>query len=224
MRSVSRCRRWPASRPRSSSVAFFSTVTGELDGHRRHWTPSTGTAASGSRCSSTRRCAAPRDAGSPGVHRIQPASGVDRRHRRDLGRSRSRRRPSSSRRWAAMTAGCNGFGCRRARRTSPVWGWTGGAAVAGRAPRVDLPTYAFQRRRFWLAPDSARARRMLRRLGIGRGRAWLVGGGGPAAGFGWGGVDWSAFVASAAVAGRSRGGRRGVVPGRGICGVGHPRR
>ena len=73
--------------PRPSSVAFFSTVTGELTdtadvGCRllvpKH--PADGAIRTGGAWRVRRRLS--------GVHRIQSASGVDRRHRRDPGRSR----------------------------------------------------------------------------------------------------------------------------------------
>src|SRR5271166_4192366 len=49
-----------------------------------------------------------------------------------------------------MTVGWIGFGCQRPRLMLPVWGGIGGR-------RVQLPTYAFQRQRFWLDPGSTTA-------------------------------------------------------------------
>ena len=75
------------------------------------------------------------------------------------------------------------------------WGWIGAAVFAGSgARRVELPTYAFQRRRFWLAPGVGSGSGDAARFGVGWGRACVVGCGGRAARFRRGGVDRAVVV------------------------------
>ncbi|WP_246216773.1 type I polyketide synthase [Mycobacterium botniense] len=86
---------------------------------------------------------------------------------------------------------------------------------------VELPTYAFERRRFWLAGDGA----SVDAAGLGLQAGASVGGcGGGVAGVWGGGVDGAAVGGGAGVVGRSCGVGGGGVSGCGVCGVGDPRR
>ncbi len=95
-------------------------------------------------------------------------------------------------------------------------------AALGKATFVELPTYAFERRRFWLSGRRYRDRRG--RLGIGRQRARAAGRGAGAARVGRGGADGAAVARRAGLVGRSRRRWRGVVPRCRVCGIGDPRR
>ena len=93
------------------------------------------------------------------------------------------------------------------------------AGLGGR--RVELPTYAFQRRRFWLAASSVGVGGC-GWVGVGWGRAWLLGAVVERPDSGGVVLTGRLSVAASAVVGRSCGGWGGVVPGGGFCGVGHP--
>ena len=172
--------------PRSSRTVFFSTVTGEPSGH----------------CRSGRRLLVPQHPpdravrpGSAHASRsgyrtfieVQPASRADRRSRRHRQRRRRRRCSSTSARrahpgprgrWARAVPDVGGAGVRCRRRA-----WIGVRCC--RAPALSsLPTYAFERRRFWLSGEGAAVDAA--GSGAGSQRACAAGCGGGAAGLGRG--------------------------------------
>jgi 3-oxoacyl-(acyl-carrier-protein) synthase/NADP-dependent 3-hydroxy acid dehydrogenase YdfG/acyl carrier protein len=104
--------------------------------------------------------------------------------------------------------------------------YTGGADVdwraffAGRGARlVDLPTYPFQRERFWV--DSLEYWLECRLRGPGRGGSPVAGRGAGLAGVGWCGADRAVVGGYPSVARGSHGGWGGAVPRHGSRRVGH---
>ena len=131
-------------------LAFFSTVTGGLVDTASLDGAVLVSSMCARRCSLRRRCACCRG-GVRGVYGGQSASGVVGRDRGDAGR-----RWWWCRRWVVVEGGLGRFwlsvGAARVR------GGGGGLAVGVRRSggrRVELPTYAFERQRFWLTPGGS---------------------------------------------------------------------
>ena len=173
--------------PRSSSVAFFSTVTGELDRHRglgRRLLVPKHPADRAIRTGGAQRVRSRIS----GVHRVQSASGADRRHRGDPGRPDPGAEPIVIPSLGRDDGGLDRFwlSVGQAHVAGVAVDWRAVFARGGR--RVELPTYAFQRRRFWL-PPLALASGDLGGLGLAGAEHGLAGRGGGAARFRWGGAD-----------------------------------
>ena len=159
----------------------------------------------------------------PNIHRIQSASRVD---RRDRGHRQRLRPGGDAEAIVVPTLGRDDGGLERF-LTSAATAFVAGVNVDWRgvldgAGFVELPTYAFDRRRFWLSGEGVGRRR--RGLGAGNQRAPAAERGRGAAGLGWGGVDGPVVAQFAGLAGRSRRVRCGGVPRRRVCRVGDPRR
>ena len=168
---------------------------------------SIGSSTCGSRCILPTACAPPSRWG-PRFRGVGPGRGLDRRrgavvdHR--AGGYRWSRWPKTGRETESLLSAA---GAAVRRGVGVDWR----AVFAGWVPRVELPTYAFHAATVLVARRVRSGSGNVGGVGSGRGRAWVVGCGGGAARFGWGGVDRAVIVGRAAVVGRSRRRRGGVV-------------
>ena len=140
--------------------------------------------------------------GAFGVYRGVPASGAGRGGHGDAGGCRAGARTRRGRWWpgrcAAMMAGRAGCWRRWLRFMCAGPRWTG-RRVLGGGRRVELPTYAFQRERYW--PRRSVVAGDVRAAGLGAVGASAAGGGGGAGGRWRAGADRAAVGGGAAVAG-----------------------
>ncbi len=197
-------RTWPASPRGRGSARLFSTVTGRwADG--RDWTPGTGTPTSARTVRFAERSAALAAAGHRAFIEVSPHPVLTGAITETL--EDGRRCPARC--WspapcAATTPARPGCWPPWPGHTWHGVTWTGRRCCAAGQP-VDLPTYAFQRQRYW--PQTSAAR------GAWRGRRWRGDGrGGPVLGGGRG--------RGPGRAGRHPGGGRAAAVQRGAAGAG----